>query len=297
MNTGNQSPQQKVSEEEYQAILARALARGASGDVGADSHGATPYRGPVQLALWRDRERAVPTAIIRSALFGVVQRGRRPYLEDQPIACWKNCEIKYTGGQLDQYDEDVWMQVKHFFRQQDLSAENGIRFTLRGFLKSMETSNGGCSTRALFRSLKRLTATAVSIRVGSFTYVGSLIDEFVEDEATGRYVVRINPKLAGLFGTGYTKLEAATRRGLSTQIAQHLYGYVQSHKATRRHPHRISLGRLQALMGSQTHSRDFRWKVRRAMEELQAAGAVASWRITEGDALEFVRPRGRRVAR
>lgn len=281
----------RVSEEEYQAILARALERGAGGETDE-----APHQGPVQLAFWRDRERAVPTAIIRSALFGVVKRGRRPYVQGHLIVCWKNCEIRYTGGRLDQYDEDVWMQVLHFARQQDLSAENGIRFTLRGFLKSMGTSSGGCSTRALFRSLERMTATAVSIRVGSFTYVGSLIDEFVEDEATGRYVVRINPKLAGLFGTGYTKLEAETRRRLSTQITQHLYGYIQSHKATQQHPHRIGLVRLQEIMGSETEPKDFRRKVRRAMEELQRAGVVTSWRITAGDALEFVRPRGRHIA-
>ena len=254
------------------------------------------HQGPVQLAFWRDRERAVPTAIIRSALFGVVQRGRRPHLDNKLIACWKNCEIRYTGLRLDQYDEEVWMQVLHFFRDQDLSLEHGIRFTARGFIKSMGSSYSGSSSAAVFRSLTRMRATAVIIRVGTFVYVGGLIDSFAEDKATGRYVVRVNPDVAGLFGTGYTKIEAATRRGLSTQIAQHLYGYIQSHKATQQHPHRIGLARLQEIMGSQTELKDFRRKVRRAMDELHRTGVVASWRITEGDALEFVRPRGRRIA-
>jgi len=291
MDTSMKPVREKVmSEAEWKETIARACAR----DDGVPEE--APYQGPVQLALWRDRERAVPTAIIRSALFGIVRPGRRRYLEDQPIACWKNCEIKYTGGQLDQYDQDVWMQVLHLFRQQDLSAQNGIRFTLRGFLKSMGTSSSGKSTRALYRSLKRLTATAVSIRIGFCTYVGSLIESFVEDEATGRYVVRLNPQVAGLFGAGYTKMEAQTRRGFTTDLARWLYGYVQSHKATQKQPHRIGLAKLQAITGSETELKDFRRKVRRAMEELQRAGVVASWRITDGDALEFVRPRGRRIA-
>lgn len=292
MNTTNQPPQQEVSDEAYQAILASWGQRGG----GEDGLKEASYQGPVQLSFWRDRERAVPTAIIRSALFGVVRRGRRPYLKRELIASWKNCEIRYTGVRLDQYDEDVWMQVLHLFRDQDLSDANGIRFTVRGFMKALGASYSGRGARSVFDSLERMRATAVIIRIGTFVYVGGLIDSFVEDEATGQYVVRINPDIAGLFGTGYTKIEAETRRGLGTQIAQHLYGYVQSHKATQEHPHRIGLSRLQTLMGSQTHLRDFRWKVRRAMEELQRAGVVASWRITEGDALEFVRPRGSRAA-
>ena len=188
------------------------------------------------------------------------------------------------------------MQVLHLFRDQDLSDANGIRFTARGFMKALGASYSGRAARSVFDSLERMRATAVIIRIGTFVYVGGLIDSFVEDEATGQYVVRINPDIAGLFGTGYTKIEAETRRGLSTQIAQHLYGYVQSHKATPQHPHRIGLARLQAIMGSEADLKKFRWKIRRAMQDLQAAGVVTSWCITAGDALEFVRPRGKRVA-
>jgi hypothetical protein len=292
MDTTNQPQQQKVSDEEYQAILASWGQR--SGGEGDPKE--APYQGPVQLALWRDRERAVPTAIIRSALFGVVQRGRRPYVKQELLASWKNCEIRYTGLRLNQYDEDVWMLVLHMAREQDLSAVNGIRFTARGFLRRLGGTYGGARAKFLYEALERMTATAVSIRVGTFVYVGGLIDSFVEDEATGEYVVRLNPKIAGLFGTGYTKIEAEIRRRLSSQIARHLYGYVQSHKATPQHPHRIGLARLQAIMGSESDLKKFRWNVRRAMEELQRDGVVASWRITEGDALEFVRPRGQRVA-
>ena len=250
-------------------------------------------QGPVKLSFWRDRERAVPTAIIRSALFGVVRPGRRPYVQGQLVVCWKNCEIRYTGGRLDQYDEDVWMQVLHFARQQDLSDANGIRFTARGFIKAMGSKYSGSSSRSLHRSLERMTATAVSIRIGSFVYVGSLIDSFGEDRKSGCYVVQLNPAIRGLFDTGYTKMQVVTRRALPSDLARWLYGYVQSHKATQRQPHRIGLSRLQALAGSdEGNPRKFRLNVRRSMGALQAAGKVASWRITEGDALEFIRSQG-----
>jgi hypothetical protein len=49
----------------------------------------------------------VPNSIIRSALFGIVRRGRRMYVEERKIASIVGIDIIYSGPQLDQADLDV----------------------------------------------------------------------------------------------------------------------------------------------------------------------------------------------
>ena len=63
----------------------------------------------VRLPLWPAELRTCPSCVLRSALFGVVRRGKRSYLERQIIAIWANTTIRYTGMRLDQADLDVWL--------------------------------------------------------------------------------------------------------------------------------------------------------------------------------------------
>jgi hypothetical protein len=147
-------------------------------------------------------------------------------------------------------------------------------------------------------AVARLTACAVEITAGRKTFGGPLIEGFERDEATGEHVLYLSPRLAVLFeDDDYTRIEWEIRRGLGMDLAKWLHGYIASHRATPRNPHRIGLERLRALCGSDYERlRDFRDDVRKAMDQLQAAGVVTTWRITPGDALEVVRPnRQRRI--
>ena len=51
----------------------------------------------VRLPLWPAELRACPSCVLRSALFGVVQRGRRKALERAILATWEGVTIRYTG--------------------------------------------------------------------------------------------------------------------------------------------------------------------------------------------------------
>lgn len=243
-----------------------------------------------QLPQWEEDQRGAPTAVLRSALFGIIRRGRRAAVENQLLASWAGSEIRYTGFRLNQSDLDCWLEVMHLARRSPLGRE--VRFTASGFLRAIGRKGlGGKDRQWLDRSLTRMTACAVTIRLASGQeYTGPLISEFFVDRSSGRYVVRINPFIAPIFDEAFVKLSVATRQSLFSDFARWLQGYVQSHRATEDHPHRISLVRLQELMGSEASLKKFRWSVRRAMEELQRIGLIASWRITKGDALEFVRP-------
>lgn len=247
-------------------------------------------RGREQLPLWDDDQRGAPVIVLRSSLFGVVKRGSRTAVENQVLAAWTGNEIRYTGFRLDQSDLDCWLQVLHLARQFPLGRD--VRFTARGFLRAIGRRGGGKDQAWLQRSLVRMQACGVFIRSAHGQgYQGSLIQNFFVDEESGRYVVRVDPLLATLFDEAFVKLSLERRLLLGSDLARWLQGYVQSHKATESHPHRIGLVQLQDKCGSETaRLRKFRESLRGAMADLQQQGIVANWGITDGDALEFVRP-------
>lgn len=45
------------------------------------------------------------------------------------------------------------------------------------------------------RRLSRMKATGVDVKVGRYSYEGSLIDEVYRDEVSREYVIRLNPRL------------------------------------------------------------------------------------------------------
>lgn len=234
--------------------------------------------------------RVIPSTILRSALFGVSRRGEREYVDDETMVAWKGSSIRYTGKRLDQYDLDVWMQAVHLVQHQNTGSI--VYFTARGFLKAMGRKVSGYSVNTLFESLKRMVACAVTIKVGGINYTGSLIEMFAHDEHSDRYVGRLNPDLCRLFDTGHTRLHWETRLDLPTGLSRWLHGYVLSHQATKGAPHRIAVKTIYALTGSSAAAlKKFREMLKHAMTSLEEASVVQGWRITDGDALEFVRPR------
>ena len=239
-------------------------------------------RGPakvIQLPLWPEAKRGAPNAVLRAALFGAIQgKGRRFLLRKELIATQDGVTIRYTGGQLDQADLDVWEQALHLARTQALGKK--CYFTARGFLKALSRSTGKHDHTWLDESLDRLNATAVSITSGHLTYSGSLIEEYVRDEDTGKYVVAINPKLAKFYGrTQWTQIDWQQRQALRRKpLALWLHGFYASHAA----PYPLTVAYLHKLSGSQTKRlRKFKENLTQALRDLQDAGAIKAFEIRD----------------
>ena len=242
----------------------------------------------VQLPVWPETMSACPACMLRSALFGVVRRGRRKALERQPLPAWEGVTVRYTGMQLDQADLDVWLMALQLARAVPLGEP--MYFSAHGLLQAIGRATGRQNHEWLKGAFARLTACAVEITMANKTYMGPLIHDLYRDEATGSYALVLNPKLTVLFDS-LTWQEWLVRLALKTELAKWLLGYVQSHQATSAKPHRISLERLRALCGSKTEMlKKFRQQLKGAMGELKTTAVVREWRFTEGDALEFVRP-------
>jgi len=71
----------------------------------------------VQLPIWRDDRRGMPNDLVRSALFTIGNsRQKRSFRRDTVIAALGELEITYTGEELRQDDEDVFLQLVHLAR-------------------------------------------------------------------------------------------------------------------------------------------------------------------------------------
>ena len=243
---------------------------------------------------WPDKTRGIPNICLRSALFGVIKRGRRKAVKKELIASLKGVTIQYTGWRLDQGDFDVLAQALHFqAREPDPEKRQFLRIKVKPFLAAIGRQGGKSGREWLKDSLRRLTATAVEIKVdlgayrGSFSYAGSLVDEFYFSDEDQSYIVRINPKLVGLFDVGWTQVQWQQRLQLKTDLAKWLHGFYASHRA----PYPVKITTLKHLCGSEcSRLVDFRRSLRSAMSELVQAGAVQGWDIDPEDKLNVVRP-------
>ena len=242
------------------------------------------------LPVWHEQARGIPNLCLRSSLFGVIQRGRRKAVKGETVDAVKGLTIRYTGWRLDQGDFDVLAHSLHLLsrRQQQLKSSEHVRFTVKGFLRGVGRATGKSGRDWLKDSFRRLTASAVEIKVeiqegvvrGTYTYAGSLLDEFYYNDHDQTYFLKVNPKLAKLFDSGWTQLQWQQRLLLKTDLAKWLHGFYASH----RQPYPVKVETFRHLCGSDCgRISDYRGKLRAALGELQQLGVISSWKIDQGD--------------
>ena len=268
-------------EKRGQIMAARARARG---DI---DQNIPPL--PVQLPIWPEPERAQANALVRSAVFSCARR--REVLKEETLVSWGHTAIRYSGETLNQFDEMVWMQLVHMFRQQGEPSDFKVRFHAKAFMRSLgKRRQGGANVAFLRSSMIRLCGGVIEIEHKDKVYGSNLLQKFVLDESRSFFVATLNPDYLRLFGAGYTRIDWEYHKTLPTGVATWLHLYITSHRATPKAPHRIGLEQLRGLTGMTSPPKEFRRHLQRMMDKLRADGVVVDWRITDNDALEFVRP-------
>jgi hypothetical protein len=178
---------------------------------------------------WPDSRRGAPNDVIRSAVFGVVGKGKRRRVVDFPVAGPAGYEITMTGWRLDQHDCDIWLEVMHLAR--DIKPGDPVRFSMRGLLRALGRSDDGSANRAWLKGrLKALAETTISFD-GPRTYgvIGALIHSFEVDRETGEGVVETNAKTRPLWES-ITHLNIAQRQALGqNQLAKSMHAILSSH--------------------------------------------------------------------
>ena len=186
--------------------------------------------------------------------------------------------------QLNQSDLDVWEQALHLARLHPLGTR--CDFTAHGFLKALGRSTGKAQHEDLKNNFARLMGCGVEITHSRFTYGGSLL-EFYRDEDTGRYRLEINPKLIALYAAGWTATDWHRRKQLARKpLALWLHGFLASHAE----PYPLKVESLMKWSGSRfSRLRDFKRRLKVALAELKDIGAINGYEIDKNDLVTICR--------
>lgn len=215
------------------------------------------------LPRWASEQRGAPNAILRSALFGVIRRGRRAYVEKMEIPAQVGIRLIYTGTRLDQASFSVWLYLVQIAIEQ---ASLRIEFSMYEVLKQIGKSTGKANYEWLDREITRLRGGTIELSSGGMTYGGGLVHDYFKDENNGRYVVVLNEKLMPFFGrSNYTLLEIRQRTALKSDLSQWLHAFYSTHDR----PYPMKTQTLRGLCGSETGELwKFRQQLKMALVEL-----------------------------
>lgn len=238
-----------------------------------------PSQLPLELPYWPDNMRAIPNAILRSALFGITAGRHREFMQRKSVSFFDGLTVLQTGPELAQSDRDVWEQCMYLARISGLGTR--IEFSASSFLRAIGRTTGGKDVQWLKAAFARLTSSVVEIREGERAYFGPLILHGVRDDETGLYMVEINPNIAKLYGKdGWSQIEAEQCKALRRQpLAQWLYGFYSTHAA----PFPMKVQTLHRLCNSKSLKlKHFRAQLREALEQIRVV-AGWTWIIDDAD--------------
>ena len=236
---------------------------------------------PKTLMPWFDTHRAAPNEIFRSALFNCKNRNmERKYFKKAEIAVIGDGQIFYTGEELRQDDEKVWLQLLHLAKEQPLGS--CVEFTPRSFVSSLDWSFCGQSYDKLKACISRMQVTGIQITSKRLrcTIGVSLVEKFkftdAQNGASANWQVWINKEMYQLFDPDYTtRINWETRLALPDGIASKLFGYFSSHNE----PYPVKLETLITLCGSELAPKHFKIKLKKALDTLVDANFLEDWSI------------------
>ncbi len=225
-----------------------------------------------------------PEQLPAGALFAAIHGKEREYFNRRILASRDGIKIRFTGMQLDQTDLEVWEQAIQFARAHPLG--NVCEFSMHGFLKALGRNTGRNDHEWLKGVLSRLMASGVEITHGRYTYGGSLL-EFFHDEEAKVYTLRLNPTILGLYKAGWTAIDREARRRLRRKpLALWLHGYLSSDAEN----YDTKLETLRHLSGSKTKALfHFKANLKTALDDLEAATESRMKGAITGDLVSFER--------
>jgi hypothetical protein len=236
---------------------------------------------------WGDGMSAILNALARSATFSPIEKGARGSVINYVIPAQAGYEIIFTGEQLDEGDRDLYLNLTRLYT--GINPGSSCNVSIRTLLKGIR-SYGKPNREWLFNSLKRLADIKVDIKFDTPRFSGFYkgyifsilaIAEKDEGDTGGSIVFSIPPEFMRIFimSKDYTKIpinKRLTLKGPGSQLAKWLHSYLYSHKT----PFPVKVETIKKLSGSQTKElRDFRAKLKHALDLLEKNGDITAWEI------------------
>ena len=216
---------------------------------------------------WPMNSRGLPNGVLRSALFGI--GAEKYHLKESHIASIDGVNIFIARGpRLNQHHLDVWEECLQLAKEQGTGKR--IEFTAYSFLKAIQRTTGSSDIEWLKSALYDLAGCVVRISDNKRTYFGPLIHGGTREEASGRYVIEINPKIALLYIEGHwTRLDCQQRKALRRHpLAQWLHAFYSTH--AKPYPYKVET--IMKLCGSEVSKMyKFRQVLRRSLDQLEVS--------------------------
>lgn len=211
---------------------ARAKSRAKNRDELAARHAAG------QLILWPERERGIPNELVRCAVFSAKNRKERRaiYRANAPLVVpvIGGGEVIYTGEELRQDDETVWMQLVHMSKE---ARSPQVFFSPYSFFKAIRWPDKGTSYARLLTTLRRLNTASLEVYSTRFdrgVSTGLIVDFTYSKKTDGApwSVLVFSPEneLLFLFDKLYSRVDWETRLALPEGVSTWLHGFFSSHR-------------------------------------------------------------------
>lgn len=234
---------------------------------------------PLQLDIWPERVRVLPNALARCALFTAAgKREQRATYQRAPLVSTQDLELHYTGEELRQDDQDVWLQVVHLARRTPLG--DRVELTGHGLLAALGWGRGADRYERVRASIQRMTECTVWVATAgqAHGWSGRLIDSFAWRDEDGQgaatWRIQLDPKIVRLFAPQEVAWVQWEQRLALRPLAKWLHSFYSTHREP--HPHRVET--LHKLCGSRAaRVANFRNDLQRACDELVEHGFLAGW--------------------
>ncbi len=198
------------------------------------------------------------------------------------IATVKGYDLYYTGEELRQDDEDVWLHAAHLARY--FPFEDGAKITGHRLLAALDWGRSKKDYERLRESLLRLSESTVIVANsdGRKGFTGGLLRKIKwsqDDEESGigtEWTIYLEPEIINLFASdGYTLIDWGQRLGLAP-LAKWLHSFYFTH----RQPFEYKVETLYSLCGSKCKElRAFRYLLKKALASLKDCGFLLDWEI------------------
>lgn len=261
---------------------------------------ATRVGSDVYLPGWSATARALPNAVLRSALFAAgrhVQNDNANLLAGRPthllagekLGTFKDMTLTFSGYGLCQFDRLVYSTCLDYYRAIPLCSQQSLRYertTFYEFACRMGNKYSVKAHRAIAASLLRLSVAQLRFRhKGMDIEVSELLSvQFEGGESAEKFrggdalLLRVTTPVAELFGPGaWTAVDNAAAR------YDGLRGWLANFYAGHAHPMPLPVERLHQLCGYGSSKSNFRTSLVRALEKLKDPTTPACSRVASYD--------------
>ncbi len=252
----------------------------------------------VYLPSWGEMAQALPTALLRTALFasgGSVQSDNEKVLAgdksllvgNKEIATYRGMSLFLTGYELCQFDRKVYSTCLDYYRESPLPPEAStehVRTSFYEFAKRMGQTYGLNTHRAIRASLLRLSFAQMRMRFNCWNLeIPKLLSVSFEDgEASGEYkgsdilLLKASVSVAELFGPGgWTAIDK------KAVAYDGLLGWLSNFYAGHSSGKWVGVSWLMKLSGYKSHARNFKAGLIAALNKLMSDQVPDKCRVQE----------------